>query len=374
MSRQLLNTPKLAIMGNMQPERNFSVNISNRTQIRAILWVLLAVVAYHSIGRVAHILTLIFLSFFLALTLNPIVGWMTHRLKIASRVRATAVSYLLIVLILGGFFALVTPPLVNQSRQFIQNVPSIVANFQTQNSTVARIAREHHVDQRLTDAARTFASHYSNFGSTILDTTKRVVGALISALIVIVMTFMMLVEGPRWFKLIISNLPKSKQARYSHLASRMYRTVSGFALGQVILATIAATACGIALLIASNLLKVSINPVALAGIVALFGLIPMLGNPISSTIVVLVCLLNSPALALVMLIYFIIYYQIENYTLQPYIQSRQNALTPLLVFLAALLGIALGGIIGALAAIPVAGCIKILLEDHFGQAANKTTA
>lgn len=350
----------------MRPNQ-VTVNLTNRTIVRAILWVAAAVLAYHFIGRATHVLTLIFVAFFLALALNPVVSWLTHRVKIGSRVRATAASYLVIVAVLVGFFALIIPPLVNQTRTFIQDVPTIVQDFQTQDSSVARAARRYHVDKRLTDAAHDFASKYSNFGSTILDTTKRIIGAIISVLAVLVMTFMMLVEGPKWFELLISNVPKRNQARYREIARRMYRTVSGFVLGQVILAAVAASACLIALEIASNILNVSINPVALAGIVALFGLIPMIGNPISSITVILVCLLNSPTLAIVMLIYFMVYYQLENMTLQPFIQSRQNELTPLLVFISALLGIEVAGIIGALGAIPIAGCIKILLEDHFDQ-------
>jgi predicted PurR-regulated permease PerM len=185
---------------------------------------------------------------------------------------------------------------------------------------------------------------------------------------------MMLVEGPRWFALLLGTLPAAKRPRYKRMATKMYETVSGFVLGQIILAAVAASFCLIALIIATNLLGVSINVVALAGIVALFGLIPMLGNPISSIIVILVCLLNSPTLAIVMLIYFLIYYQIENLTLQPYVQSRQNELTPLLVFISALIGISLGGIIGALFAIPFAGCAKILLEDHFQERRGKEPA
>jgi predicted PurR-regulated permease PerM len=112
-------------------------------------------------------------------------------------------------------------------------------------------------------------------------------------------------------------------------------------------------------------LGVSINAAALAGIVAVFGLIPLFGNPISSSVVILVCLLNSSSLALVMLIYFAIYYQVESLTLQPYVQSRTNELTPLLVFSSAILGIGFGGIIGAIVAIPVASIIKITAEEYY---------
>jgi predicted PurR-regulated permease PerM len=72
---------------------------------------------------------------------------------------------------------------------------------------------------------------------------------------------------------------------------------------------------------------------------------------------------SSVPLAITMLVYFIVYQQIENVTIQPYFQSRKNDLSPMLVFIAALLGIGFGGLLGGFVAIPVAGCIKILLED-----------
>lgn len=369
--KRLLNMGRAGIIRPMQPEQKVTVSIANRAIVRSILWVAGAVLLFHSLGRVSHVLTLVFVSFFLALALNPAVAWMTHRLKIESRVRASAAAYLTIVVILGGFFALITPPLVRQTRDFINDAPRIAANFQTQDSGPARLARRYNIDQRLSDAAHDFASHYSNFGSTVLDTTKRVFGVIISILVVIVMTFMMLVEGPRWFELILGTFPRAKRARYKNLATKMYQVVSGFVLAQVILAAVAASFCLIVLLISSSLLNVSINAVALAGIVALFGLIPMIGNPLSSSIIILVSLLNSVNLAIVMLIYFLIYYQIESLTLQPYIQSRQNQLTPLIVFVSALIGISLGGILGALGAIPVAGSVMILLEDHFKERRSK---
>jgi len=62
--------------------------------------------------------------------------------------------------------------------------------------------------------------------------------------------------------------------------------------------------------------------------------------------------------------YFIVYQQIENATIQPYIQSKGNELTPMLVFIAAILGVGVGGILGAFVAIPVAGCLKILADDY----------
>jgi predicted PurR-regulated permease PerM len=66
-----------------------------------------------------------------------------------------------------------------------------------------------------------------------------------------------------------------------------------------------------------------------------------------------------------MAFYFVVYQQIENATIQPYIQSKGNELTPMLVFIAAILGVGFGGILGAFIAIPAAGCLKILADDYF---------
>ena len=112
-------------------------------------------------------------------------------------------------------------------------------------------------------------------------------------------------------------------------------------------------------------MDVSINAVALAGVVAVFGIIPLFGNPSAAVLVILFCLLKSPALALVMAIYFLVYFFIENHTFQPYLQSRLNELTPLTVLIAAILGVGFGGFLGAIIAIPAASAVKILLEDHF---------
>ncbi len=342
-----------------------TVTVTNRTIVRTILWILATILLYRFIGRITHVLILISSAFFLALAINPVVSAMSRRLHIKSRVRATAAAYIIVIAVIAIFLALIIPPLVRQTRTFVNTVPAKVESFQQQDSSIARAARKYHVDEKLSQAAHDFTSKYSNFGSTVFDTGKRIVGAIVSTLAVLALAFMMLVEGPKWLDLLWGALPDSRREHHKKLANKMYKAVSGFVNGQIILAVVAGIFAFIALTIASSIMNVDINPLALAGIVAVFDIIPLFGNPISSIIVLLVCLLNSVALAVVMLIYFIVYYQVENLTFQPYIQSRLNQLTALSVFVAALIGIGFGGFLGALVAIPVASAIKILLEDYF---------
>lgn len=342
-----------------------TVSVTNRTIVRTILWVVAAIIAFWVVRRAGHILILIFASFFLAMALNPVVSWLRHRTMIKSRVVATSAAYIIVIAILAAFFALVTPPLVQQTRQFIQEVPQQVENFQHQDTALARAARKYKLDQKLTNSAQEFASNYGNFGTKIWNTGKRIAEVLASILAVIVMTFMMLVEGPYWLELYWGIVPAGKRAHRKHLAHQMYKGVSGFVNGQVIIALMAGIFAFAALEISSHIVNVSINAAALAGVVAVLGLIPLFGNPTASIIVILVCLLNSLTLAIIMLIYFIVYFFIENHTFQPYIQSRLNKLTALSVFIAALLGVGIAGFLGAIVAIPAASAIKVLLEDYF---------
>jgi predicted PurR-regulated permease PerM len=346
-------------------DRNVTVTVANRTILRIILWIVASIIVFKFIGKISHPLTLIFASFFLALALNPVVSWMSHKLRLKSRVRATAAAYVTVIAILIIFFLLVIPPLVRQTRTFIGNVPDTIQEFQNQDSKLARAARKYNVDQKITQGAKDFASHYSNFGSTILDTGKRVAEVVASIFAVLVLTFMMLVEGPSWLDRFWSVMPARNRERHKRISMKMYRGVTGFVNGQVILAVVAGLFAFVALEIGAHITHAEINAAALAGIVSVFGLIPLFGNPLAATIVVLVSLINSVSLGIIMLIYFVVYFFIENHTFQPYIQSRLNELTPLTVFTAAIIGVGFGGLLGAIIAIPAASAVKILVEDYF---------
>jgi predicted PurR-regulated permease PerM len=345
--------------------RQVTVTVTNRTIVRAILWIVATILLYHFLGRISHGLILIFASFFLTLALNPVVSWMSRRLKIKSRLRATAAAYTALISVLAVFLALVIPPLVHQTRTFVSTVPDTVQSFQSQDSKLARAAKRYDLDQKISQGAKDFASHYSNFGSTLLNTGKRVAEALASVLAVLVMTFMMLVEGPTWLELFWGVMPPKNRDHHKKIANKMYKGVTGFVNGQVILALIAGFFAFLALEVASHIVHADVNPLALAGIVSVFGLIPLFGNPLAATIVVLACLINTVSLGLIMLIYFVVYFFIENHTFQPYIQGKLNELTALTVFIAAILGVGFGGLLGAIIAIPTASAIKVLVEDYF---------
>ena len=255
-----------------------SVTISNRTILRTIGWVVAVYLTLQFIDRISHPLTLIFVSFFLALALNPIVSSISRKLKSNSRAKATAVAYIVVLSAIISFLLLVIPPLVSQTREFVRDVPQTVTKFQKQESGLARLVERYDLNDRLSEAASDFSNEFGNVGSKLLDLGKRIGGTVISIIVVIVLTFMMLVEGPKWLELLWSAVPAKRRAHHQKLAQKMYGMVTGFVIGQVLLALLSGTFALIALLIASSVLNVSINAVALAGIVAVLALIPLIGR------------------------------------------------------------------------------------------------
>jgi len=338
--------------------------VSNRTIARVIVFLLGTFLFLQILQNMVHPLTLIFVSFFMALALNPIVARVASKLKSKSRGRATAIAYLAVTAVLVSFFMLIVPSLISQTTEFIREVPQTLSELETQDSTLGNLVRRYELGEQI----QNFANDWSrNLGSTqgpVLTTANRVFANVISMVTVFVLTFMMLVEGPKWLKALWKHVPKERRAHDKMIANKMYKVVTNYVNGQVLVALIGAVFALVAIVIASTILDVTVDAIALAGIVFMFGLIPTIGAILGSVFVTLFALFASPTLALVLIIYFIVYQQIENATIQPYVQSRGNELTPMLVFIAAILGIGLGGVLGGFLAIPLAGCIKVLVDDY----------
>lgn len=338
------------------------VTVSNRTILRVLGIILVTYLFLKLVIRVDHILELIFVSFFLCLALNPAVSWIAKSLRVKSRIAATGIAYLVVVVVLVAFFALVLPPLIRQSITFAEKLPSDVTSLQKPNTESGRIIQHYNLKPVIRNLSQEIKAHTKNLQGPAISTATRVGNILLSTVIVFVLTFMMLVEGP-------SLLQKYWQLKFGRvewhqeLAERMYRIVSGYVNGQLLLALIGGAVSLVALLITSNLLHVSINSVALAGIIVFTGLIPMIGHIIGGVLVVVSCLFVSWPLALIMAIVLIVYMELESITLQPYIQAKYNELTPLLVFIAALIGVSAAGLLGAFIAIPVAGCLKVIVKE-----------
>lgn len=348
---------------NLTNGRRTEVTVRTATLIRVFISIIIFLGVLEFLSKITTAILLLVVAFFLALALNAPVQWIARRLpnrgKHERRALATVISFLIVIVILGGFIATVAPPIVNQSRNFINNVPRYVASAQNQNSEFSQFIRHYHLQSEAKDFGNQLKNRLNNFAGTAVNAITTVVESVVFVLTVLVLTFLMLVEGPRWLHYAYKILPDKHEKHAEKLAHEMYRVVRGYVNGQVILAAIAA----ILILPALLILHVS-YPIALTFVIFLFGLMPFIGHTISATIITIVALFHSWIAGVIILAYYILYINIENYVIQPRLQSLMTRMSPLTVFAAVVIGVSFYGIVGGLLAIPVAGCIKVLVVDY----------
>jgi predicted PurR-regulated permease PerM len=171
------------------------------------------------------------------------------------------------------------------------------------------------------------------------------------------MTLFMLLEGPAWMERFYAMLPDDSRERWRGVGNRIYRTVGGYVTGNLFISVIAGVSATIALL----LLGVP-YAVALGLLVAILDLIPLAGATIAAIIVCSVGFLHTLTAGIILIVFFIVYQQIENHLLQPLVYSRTVRLSPLAILISVLVGAKIAGVVGALAAIPVAGTIQVVLQ------------
>jgi predicted PurR-regulated permease PerM len=338
------------------------VTVSNRTVIRVLLLVVATMIGLAAAQKASHALLLLFTALFLALALNAPVHWIAQRIpgkRKGSRTIATAVSGLFVVLLLAGFAASIVPSLVRQTNNLISSAPRLIEQAKDKDSQVGTFVKKYKLESQIDNFSNELGSRLKGASGTAVSTLGKIGSSVFSVLTVLVLTIMMLAEGPRWVRFFRDLIPESEQERADRLARDMYKVIKGYVNGQVVLAALAS------ILILPMLFILGIDyPIALMGIVFVCGLIPMVGHTIGAIIVTIVALFTSPVAALVILGYYFLYQQIENYLVQPRIQANSTNMSPLLVFASVIIGVSFSGLLGGLVAIPIAGCIRIVLLDY----------
>jgi predicted PurR-regulated permease PerM len=338
------------------------MTVSNQTVIRVLALVFGAILFLAAVKQAQHALILIFTAFFLALALNAPVQWISRHMPGKMRGKrsvATAISFLLVIAFLGGFIASIVPPLVKQTQSFIEAAPSLVEDTRQGNGPLGQFIRQYNLEDQVDEFSSQLGTRLKGVGGAAVSSLGKIGSSIFSVLTILVLTFMMLIEGPRVLAFFRELVPRHKRDDADRLALEMYRVIKGYINGQVTLAALAS----VVIVPAFFILGIG-YPVALMVIVFICGLIPMVGHTIGAIIVTLVALATSPVAALIILSYYIFYQQVENYIIQPRIQANSTNMSPLLVFISVIVGVSFGGLFGGLFAIPVAGCIRILFLDY----------
>lgn len=350
------------------------IEIDTNTFVRFWLVLIGFAAALLAIYSARTALVMLLLAFFFALALNIPVNYVVRHLPGKSRVLGTAVAYVAVVAALAAFILLAVPPIIEQTGKFIQTVPGLSAKLIDQWGGLGGLIDEYHLQpqiDRAVNSAQNSASEWAtNAGTNIIQGAGSVIAFAASTVFVLVLTFLMLVEGPIWLDRVWGlYTDEARMKRHRHLADQMYRVVTGFVTGQLSVAAIGAILSGAVVFILSLFFSIPAN-LALPTIAITFtlSLIPMFGATLAGLLIALLLAFNSVSAAIAYIIYFFVYQQVENNFISPVIQARRLELSALTVLVAVTVGFYTLGILGSLISIPIAGSIKVLLSNYLKEA------
>ncbi len=347
------------------------IEIDTKTFVRFWLVVIGFAAAILALYSARTALIILGTSLFLALALNGPVSRMAKHLPDRSRKLSTAISFFVVVLFLGAVIFLVIPPIVQQTLKFIDTAPEMLRTLSVQWQGLGDLVDKYHiqpqVDQAVASMQADAAKWLAGFGKNFVSGIGSVMSLFVASLLVLVLTFLMLIEGPTWMKRIWSLYRNDKKLKHhKHIVSRMLQVVSGYVGGQLTVSGIGALCAGATVFILAQFFpeipaNLSLPTIAICFVLSL---IPMFGATIAGVIVALLLAFNSLPAAIIFIVYFIVYQQLENNIISPKIQSKRIELSPLAVLAAVTVGLYVFGIAGGIISIPIAGCIKVLIESY----------
>jgi predicted PurR-regulated permease PerM len=322
--------------------------------------VLLAVgVSLYTLWIARQVISWFFVAVVLALALNPAVEWL-NRKWVRRRGSAVAIAFVTALVAAAGIIGAFIPTAVSQVRHLSDAAPGYVEDLTKGRGRLGFLETKYHIVERVRKAIKQGgASKFLGVTGTAIGAAKTVANAIIATITIIFLTLFLLLEGPQWVERLLGLVPEHQRPRWASVGRDVYRTVGGYVTGNLLISLIAGTAAGIMMFILGVPFAV-----ALAILVGLLDLIPLAGATIAAVLVSLVAFAaNGLTIGIIVVVYFIVYQQIENQVLQPVVYGRTVQLSPLVVLLAVLIGSQVAGILGALGAIPVAGAMQVILID-----------
>ncbi|MFI5845082.1 AI-2E family transporter [Catenuloplanes sp. NPDC051500] len=313
----------------------------------------LAYALFLGIRNASSVLVLIFIALFLAVGLHPAVVAL-QRWRVPRGLAVTLVVLGVVGLIGGGITALV-PPVVTQVGGFVEQLPSYVEALQR-----SRTLRELIQQYDLVEKAQTLVSteNASRVFGGVFGGARLVFGTVFNVLTVLILTIYFLAGFERLKRAGYLLVPASRRERVQLIGDEILAKVGAYLVGALGVALL----CGVATFVFALTVDLP-YPFALAIVVAIFDLIPQIGATLGAVVVSLVGFATSLPVGIACVVFFILYQQIENYLIYPKVMRRSVEVSDVAAIVAALLGVSLFGVIGALVAIPAVAAVQIIIRE-----------
>lgn len=302
----------------------------------ALLWV-----ASQVLGRVIHIVVVVLLAMVLAYALEPPLAMASRMLP---RALAAVLIYALALGALASAVLLLGPPLIQQSEGLTLRIPGYIDQLNG------------YPYLRGMDIAGTLRAGMQSVLRSAVDVATAIAGALVDTVLVLVLAFWFMVDGRRMRDVAIRLVPGPQRDKVRFVQATVSAVLGAYIRGQLAMAAIIGLSAGLG----AYLLGVH-YPVVIGILAFFFELIPMAGPILASLPAVLISIFQPFPLVLYVIAFFIVMQVIENNVLAPRITGGAVGLHPVAALLAIVVGADLGGVVGALFAVPVAGIASVLI-------------
>jgi predicted PurR-regulated permease PerM len=336
-----------------------------RTVAVALLTAVVVLVALFLLWQVRTFLGWLVIALFLAAALNPAVNWLQRRHRLMKRPLAIALTYLGVFVALLLVVGIFLPVLTDQINSFIKFVTTTANAPEGPTKYLRGLAKDNGLGgflHRFSDQLHQLRNQLGGVLKNLLSSSGQIaisVAGMIAALAtVLTLTFFLLLGSERYVNAGVGLFPERQQPLVRRLLSQSAGAISGYITGNLSISVI----CGITTFIVLLILGMP-YAAPLALLVAVLDFIPMVGATLGGTLLVVVGLFVDPWMAVVLLVFFVVYQQVEGSILQPLVYSKAVHLNGLVILIALLVGGQLLGIAGALLAIPVAEIIRILITE-----------
>lgn len=318
---------------------------------KSIFYIFFLSLALWFLYQIKVILIALFISFILMSALSPAVDFLVKQ-KLP-RVLAALLVYLLMICLLTLVVVVAVPPMVAQTGDLIRVLPYLL------NRTFSTWGERSAVWERYTQGLiNALSVEFARIPGRAVKTTINIAQSILLTLSVIVITFYLLLEQPRFHASFAGLFPLAYQERVKEAVLRIEQKLGSWVRGQVLLGFIV----GLASFVGLTILGVGFA-IPLAIIAGVLELIPTVGPIISAIPAVIVALTASPALALLVAGLYTLIQQLENNFLVPQVMKKAVGVNPLVTILALMVGGKLFGIIGAVLAVPIVGMVGIISEE-----------
>ena len=328
------------------------ITLTTSSLVRILVVLLCLYFAY----LIQDILAILFVSIILSSSMEPSIEWMEK--KKIPRVLAISIIYIILVGVIGLSLYLIIPAIVTQFGQLASDFPMYVDRVQSMLSGLRDYTASHGWLDNITSSLGSATSSLQAAAGGIFTTIYNFFGAIFSAIIILVITFYMAAEKNAIRKLVWSLTPEHKQDYVMSVFNRMQRKIGLWMRAQLILCLV------IFALTYVGLTAIGVKYALVLALIAGFTeFIPYLGPVIGAVPAVFLSFTQSPGLALIVAVLYLIIQQLENNLLVPKIMEKTAGLNPIVSMVVLMVGFSVGGVMGALLSIPVATAATVIVED-----------